>query len=354
MPEQVKGSALEVGLLRGRHSRHDFHILGGLFFHDVHGIVEGHDAHHPVLAVHHGQGQEVVLAEHPGHFLLIGLGGDADQVGDHQVFDFILVVLRQQQILHCNQTDEGPVRGGDVAGIDGLLVHTLPPDAQDGLAHAHAGPQGDILRGHNGTGGVFGVAQNLVDGVAHFRVCVGQNPLDHVGGHFLHKIRRVVHVQFVQNFLKFVIGKAADQKLLRLRLHLHEGFRRQLLWKQTIHQRNLLFLQTVEQSRHVAGIHGDENVPQGGVLFVLQHGEDRFFYNFKTLSHDFPPIIFESIRGNPTRSKQSGPSRSPSYFDRVYCHCRRHPWWSLLLHIVIIILPALVENVNLDGRFFPA
>ena len=101
----------------------------------------------------------------------------------------------------------------DVAGLfDGLeekqipLMYRLLPkelaaDAENGFLHGHIRPQGHIFHGHQGPGGVFGVAQNLVDGVAHFRVRVGQDSSDHVGGHLLYKVRRVIHIQFVQDFL---------------------------------------------------------------------------------------------------------------------------------------------------------
>ena len=170
--EQVEGRTLEVGLFRRGHSGHDFHVLGGRVLHDVHGVVEGDDTHHPVLPVHHGQGYEVIFGKGRRHFFLIGLGSDRDQVRFHDVFDLGLVIGGQQKILYRHKTDERPVLFRNVAGVNGLLIHALTSDAENGLLHGHVGAQGNVFRGHDGTGGIFGVTQNLIDRAAHFRVGV--------------------------------------------------------------------------------------------------------------------------------------------------------------------------------------
>ena len=170
--EQVEGRTLEVGLFRRGHSGHDLHVLSSRVLHDVHGVVEGDDTHHPVLPVHHGQGDEVIFGKGRRHFLLIGLGSDRDQVRFHDVFDLGLVVCGQQKILYRHKTDERPVLFRNVAGVNGFLIHALTSDAENGLLHGHVGAQGDVFRGHDGTGGIFGVTQNLIDRAAHFRVGV--------------------------------------------------------------------------------------------------------------------------------------------------------------------------------------
>ena len=335
MLEQIHRGALQITLFRRGHSGHDFHVLGGLFFHNVHGVVEGDDAHHPVLPVHHRQGQEAVLVEHDGDLFLVGLGGDVDQVGLHDVLNGGFVVLRQQQILHRHQSDQGPVLFRNVAGIDGLLVHTLAANPQDGLPHRHMGTQGDIFRGHDGACGVFRVAQNLIDGTAHLRVGVLQNPLDHVGGHLLHQVGSVVHIQLVQHFLQLVVREPPDQQLLGLRLHFHKGFRRQFLGQQTEQQRDLPLLQPVENSGDVNGIHGHQNVPQGCILLLLQHCQEGFFYNFKPFCHDDPPLFSVKKRqSHGAKVKQRPTGWACVYFGLVCCRYRQHPWWYLLFYVV--------------------
>ena len=75
----------------------------------------------------------------------------------NQILDLHLVIFAKQQVLDGDDTQKPPVLGGDVAGINGLLIHTLPADPEDGLLHSHMGPQGNVLRGHNGAGGIFGI-----------------------------------------------------------------------------------------------------------------------------------------------------------------------------------------------------
>ena len=282
---QIKGSALQVALFGRGHSGHDFHILGGLFFHNVHGVVEGDDAHHPAFRIHHRQSQEIVLGEHLGDLFLVVLGCHGDDVFRHDLLDLRVVALCQQQVLHGDDALQGSVCGEYIAGIDGFLVHALAADAENGFLHGHIRPQGHIFHGHQGPGGVFGVAQNLVDGAAHFGVCLGENTPDHVGGHFLYQICRVVHIQLIQNFPQLIVREALDQQLLGLGLHFYKGFRRLLLGKQAEHDGNLLFLQPVKKSGHIAGVHSDQDVPQRGVFLFVQHFQQGFFHNFKTFCH---------------------------------------------------------------------
>ena len=48
-------------MLGREHSRHFFHILGGLVFHDVPRIVERDDADEPVFRVDHRESQKVIF-----------------------------------------------------------------------------------------------------------------------------------------------------------------------------------------------------------------------------------------------------------------------------------------------------
>ena len=66
--------------------------------------------------------------------------------------------------------------------------------------------------------------------------------------------------------------KAPDQQLLGLGLHLNEGLRRQLLGQEPKEQRQLGFREIVKDRRDVRGVHGDEDIPEGGVLLALSQG----------------------------------------------------------------------------------
>ena len=95
----------------------------------------------------------------------------------------------------------------------------------------------------------------------------------------------------VQHLPELVVREALDQQLLGLGLHLHKGLRCLLLGKQAEHDGDLLFLQAVEETGHVRGVHGDEDVPQSGILLLFQHLEEGFFYDFKAFCHSFTSNI---------------------------------------------------------------
>ena len=140
----------------------------------------------------------------------------------------------------------------DVADVDGLLVRSGPADALQGVLHRHGLLQIHKLRGHNGAGGILRIFQNFVDAFAHIRVGVLQNPLDHVGGHFLHDVNGIVQIQLVQHFLQLRVGKAADQQLLLVAFQLYEHLCRLLLRQQTEQQGQRLFIvQIVRQNGNV-------------------------------------------------------------------------------------------------------
>ncbi len=134
----------------------------------------------------------------------------------------------------------------DIADVDGLLVRAGAADALQGVLHGHGGLQIHELRGHDAAGGVLRVFENLVDALAHVRVGVLQNPLDHVGGHFLHDVHRVVQIQLVQHFFQLRVGKALDQQLLLVAVQLHEYLRGLLLGQQAEQQGQLF----VSRSSH--------------------------------------------------------------------------------------------------------
>ena len=172
----------------------------------------------------------------------------------HDRFDRGRVILAQKQILDRDKADQ-LASAGDIAGVDGLFVDAGTADAEDGFLHRHIRPQGHIFRRHDGAGGVFGVAQDLIDLLAHFRLGLREDTLDDVCRHFLDNIDRVIDVQLVDDLLQLRIREAADQQLLRLRLHFDEGLRGQLLRQQPEQQRQAGFLQPVKDRGDIRGIH---------------------------------------------------------------------------------------------------
>ena len=136
-------------------------------------------------------------------------------------------------------------------------------------------------------------AADLVDGLAHFRVCLAENSPHHIGRHFLNDVNGIVNIQFIQHFLQLVVGKAPDQKLLILRFHLNEGLRCQLLGKQAEHQRDPLIIQRAKNTCNIRRVYGHKYITERGILLILDHFEDRFFYKFKTLGHPVLPPHFQ-------------------------------------------------------------
>ena len=179
---------------------------------------------------------------------------DGDDVRLHDLVDGLVIVLRQQQVLDGDETDERAVLG-DVAGVDRLFVDARAADAEDGLLHGHAGAQRDILRRHDGACGILGVAQDLVDVLAHVRVRLREDAAHDICGHFLHDIHGVVDIQLVEHLAQLGVRKAADEQLLCVRLHFDERLGRQLLRQQPEQQRQAGFLQPVKDRGDIRGIH---------------------------------------------------------------------------------------------------
>ena len=215
---------------------------------------------------------------------------DAMDVLVHQRRDLRLVVAREKQVLDGDRAEElSPLR--DVTGVDGLLVYARPADAGDRLRHGHVRPQRDVLRRHDRAGGVFGIAQDLVDLLAHLRVCLSQNALDDVRGHLVDEIRRVVHVQLVDELVQFTVREAADQRLLDLAFELGKGLRRCLLGQQTEQKSHALLAEIVEHGGDVRRFHRDQNVLDGLVLFFVEQRADGLLKGRGLNSHRLPPPL---------------------------------------------------------------
>ena len=79
-----------------------------------------------------------------------------------------------------------------------LLVQSDTADAGKGLLHCGVWMEVYELCGHNGTGGVLGIIEKLIDLAAGRGIGIPQNTGHHISGHILNDIYRVVQKQLVQ------------------------------------------------------------------------------------------------------------------------------------------------------------
>ena len=181
----------------------------------------------------------------------------------------------------------------DVADVDGLLVGAGAADALEGGLHRHVLFQVHKLRSHDAAGGVVGVLEDLVDALAHLRVGVLEDALDHVGGHLLHNVNGIVQIQLVQHFLQLRVGKALDQQLLLVGVQLHEYLRCLLLGQQAEDQRHL-FVQLTAQRGNIRRLHGKKEVAQVRVSFsgdiLLNLFQQLFPFSFQLKHAAQPPF----------------------------------------------------------------
>ena len=187
--------------------------------------------------------------------------------------------------------------------LDGLLDRKLP-------AQAH------ILDGHDAAGAVLGVFEDFVDHLAGVGVGTAQNPLDHVGRHFLNDVHGVVEVELVDNLLELVVGKAPDEQLLLVGLHFDKGLRRQLLGQQPKEQGQAVCGQLLKQGRNIGRVERDQHVPQGGILFLLQQGDQRLPKQhcrfFHVLIPPFFPLRLPRARHGACGSGETGRNKACS------------------------------------------
>ena len=263
MLEQLPRGSAQIGLLVRRLSGHDRDIFRGLFFHDVHGIVECDDTDHSVVTVNDWQGEEVVLGQLLGNLFLVHQGAHGDDVRSHQGFHRHALVLGKHQVLGGNQTEDAVEPGQYVTGVDCFLVHAGLADLVECLAYGHVGRKGHVLGGHDRACGVLGELQDLVDLTAPVRSDVLQNPGNDVRGHFLDDVCGIVYIQFIENLLELGIRETADQDLLIVGFHLDECIGRQCLGEQAEHDRKLILRKLVENRCDVRRVHGDQHVLDG-------------------------------------------------------------------------------------------
>ena len=204
MEKQVPGRGTEIGLFGGEHTGHLFDIFRGLFDKNVNGVVEGNDTDHPVILIQDRQREEVIPGEHLGNGLLVCQRVYRNHILIHDL-GYRGAVIRLEKQRLCRNRAQQPALIRDIAGVNGFFVHTGFPDALKGFLHRHGRTERDILRRHDGPGGVFRITKDFVDFFPHLRICLRENALYNIGGHFFDQVRGVVHVQFVYDVPQFLI-----------------------------------------------------------------------------------------------------------------------------------------------------
>ena len=89
---------------------------------------------------------------------------------DEQIINDILGTMNSSSNKYWTFSKNQSILFRNVAGINGLLIHALAANAENGLLHRHVGAQGNVFRGHDGAGGILGVTQDFVDLLAHLGV----------------------------------------------------------------------------------------------------------------------------------------------------------------------------------------
>ncbi len=147
-----------------------------------------------------------------------------------------------------------------IAGVDGLLVQPRPADDADGVGDRKTVVQLHELDGHKASGGILRILQKPVDDVARLRAGVGQNALDHVGRYLLEEVDRVVHVEFLDEKIDFLVAAVLHDALLAFRLEIREDHRGEVLGQDPEDQELLFALQLHHEFRDVDHVHLHELV----------------------------------------------------------------------------------------------
>ena len=193
-------------MLRGGDGRHFFNVLGGLFFHDIHDVIDGNDTDHAVLIVHHRHRREVVPLEHVRDFLLVEHGADGDDILVHDFADDF-IGLPDQKIPECHRSDQNTRLIEYVADVDRLRIQADLTDSVDCILYGHILLQIHILDRQNRSCGILRVAKQMVDIRPRVRPCVCKNLLNDIGRHLFQKVRRIIGHQVVDDVRCFLIGK---------------------------------------------------------------------------------------------------------------------------------------------------
>ena len=185
-------------------------------------VVVGDGAKQPALVIHHGHGHEVVPVGNLDDLHPVGLGGDADEVGDGDLVETGLGG-------HGDQDADVNNAGQLARLVDHVDVsHALGVDlgvaeVLDGLLGGGALSDGDELAGHQPAGGIVGILEKLLDLVG---LIVGhklQHALGLLAVHAAHNVGAHIRRHGVDDLCELGVLGLLHQLLLDLVVDLLEN-----------------------------------------------------------------------------------------------------------------------------------
>ena len=206
--QQLAGPLVRARVTRA--TAGNLQVLLVLLLQDVKGVVHRDDAEDLAgLLVHDGHGKQVVLGDVLGHVLLVvvGLGRDdlviacelAQRVGR----------VGDEQVAHRHHAGKLAGLVGDVDVVDRLEVVGQGAHPLGHLGHGDVARDGYELRGHDASGSVVLVAQQLANGALLVDAHEAQELLGAVVVELAHELGGVVRVHLGQHARGVGVGHAA-------------------------------------------------------------------------------------------------------------------------------------------------
>ncbi len=241
----------------------------GLFFHEVHHIVNGDAAQQAIVVVHHGQGHEVVLLHDLHHLFVrfIHLDGAGVVFLEQVANGAPRTGCGEQEAFQGQASDELPCSVDHVDAVEGLDILGLFPHFSDGLRDGPIEFDADELGAHQCAGGAFRVAEQRQQVFSVLRVQLG----DDLGGPLLGQssddVRGIVRVDVLQDFFGDLPGgQGGQQALPNVFLQLHEHVAPSFDFDEFPEVLDLLFFEAVKDFRDVGRVEIGQMRPQAVVL----------------------------------------------------------------------------------------
>ena len=100
--------------------------------------------------------------------------------------------------------------------------------------------------------------------------CVLQDLLDHVGRHFLQKVRGVVGHQVVDDAGRFTVGQRLNDILLVIQLQVRKYIRCHILGQKAEHLEGILILHLVHNGSDIRCLHIGSRLAELGILLIAE------------------------------------------------------------------------------------
>jgi len=286
-----KDIRLEIRLVRRNDGGHFFNIFRCFLLDDVNDVIDGDDADHAVLSIHHRHRIEVVLLEHLRDHFLVVMRPAGNHVAVHDCADAV-VRLFQQQRPQRHGADQLSFGIKHIAGVDRLRIHAQLADALDGFIHIHVFFQIDELDRHHAAGGIIRILQQMVDVLAGIRAGVFQDFLDDIRRHLFQQIDRIIRLQIIDDDTGFLFRKFGDDVLLAVRFQHGENIGSHVLGKDPEQLQHVLVFHVFHDGGDIRLIHVFRLAAQRGILLliheILNFSEDVSLF---VCCHGSPPQI---------------------------------------------------------------